>query len=54
MVDVENLKQCPECGSEKVVHDKEADSIICQECGVVFQELEPKAEKQEEKASDII
>ncbi|MFQ5475329.1 MAG: TFIIB-type zinc ribbon-containing protein [Candidatus Nanoarchaeia archaeon] len=54
MLDVEKLNKCPECGSENVVHDKEKDSLICKDCGVVFSELAPEAEKQEEDASDII
>lgn len=52
-VKISKLKKCPECGSDNVVHNKK-DELVCQDCGVVFAQLEPSKEKQEEKASDVI
>ena len=52
-VKVAKLKKCPECGSDKVIHNKKGE-LVCQDCGLVFAELVPEKEKQEEKASDII
>ena len=45
-------KECPECGSTNVIYEKDRDELVCQDCGAAFAELEPKAEKQLEKAKD--
>jgi transcription initiation factor TFIIIB Brf1 subunit/transcription initiation factor TFIIB len=48
----EQKKECQECGSTNVIYDKEKDELICQACGAVFAELEPKKEKEFEEAHD--
>lgn len=45
-------KECQECGSAKVIYDKEKDESICQDCGAVFAELTPKEEKKFEEAHE--
>ena len=49
----EILKQqiCPECGSTNIRYNKEDDELVCNECGAIFAELEPKTEKEFEKAA---
>ena len=54
MVDLSKVKQCPECGSSKIIYDDEKQQIICQDCGAVFSELTPEQEKKFEDASDVI
>ncbi len=44
--------ECPECGSTNVIYDKEKDETICQDCGAVFAELDPKDEQEFEDAHD--
>jgi len=53
-IELENIKQCPECGSSKIIYNKKRDEIICRECGLIFSELTSEQEKKFEVASDII
>ena len=53
MVSLKDLKQCPECGSDKVVYKKVDDEIVCRECGAITSELTPELEEQLENASEV-
>ncbi len=37
-------KLCAECGSDNVIYDREKDQLICQDCGMIFEELAPDEE----------
>ena len=54
MVNLKDVKQCPECGSNNIVYNEKLDQIVCKECGDIFSELSPEQEKKFEDASDII
>jgi len=32
------LKECPECGSKDLIHNKDRGEMICRECGLVIEE----------------
>ena len=32
---------CPDCGSDNIVFESSMQQLICQECGVLFEELAP-------------
>ncbi|MFH1448535.1 MAG: TFIIB-type zinc ribbon-containing protein, partial [Candidatus Micrarchaeota archaeon] len=32
------VKKCPDCGSEKLVHDHEKGELICKKCGLIVDE----------------
>jgi len=36
MVDEENIKKCPECGSTNLYYNKQKGEIICRDCGLVI------------------
>ena len=42
--------ECAECGSTDVVYNKKTQQTICQDCGAIFEELNPEDEKKFEKA----
>lgn len=44
--------ECAECGSNKVVYNKEKQQIICKSCGAIFEELTPEQEKKFESAHE--
>lgn len=49
----EKLKnRCPECGSDNVIYNRRDDQLICQDCGVVFEELPPEEEEEFEEVSE--
>lgn len=54
MVSLKDLKQCPECGSDKVVYKKNDDELVCRECGAITSELTPELEAQLERASEVL
>ena len=54
VLELSKLKQCPSCGSEEIVYDKDNDEIICKDCRNIFSELTKEQEEKFEKASDII
>lgn len=53
-IKLEQIGQCPECGSSNITYNKERDEIICKDCGLIFSELTPEQEKKFEAASDVI
>jgi ribosomal protein S27E len=34
-------KACPDCGSANIIFDPESERLICQDCGLIFEELPP-------------
>ncbi len=51
--DVRRRKDCPDCGSENVTFDIETEQLICQDCGLIFEEL-PGDEQAKYHDEDII
>ena len=43
--------ECPECGSSNVIYNKDKDQLVCQDCGIIFEELAPEDEQIEEEVS---
>ena len=46
---VKRRKDCPDCGSTNVIFDPETEQLICQDCGLIFEELPPDVEKKYEQ-----
>lgn len=42
--------ECPECGSLNVKYIESKEQIVCNDCGAIFEELTPEAEKKFERA----
>ena len=53
-MEMKDVKECPECGSSNIVYNEKKDQIVCNDCGMIFEELTPEQEKKFEKASDVI
>jgi ribosomal protein S27E len=47
--EVRRRKDCIDCGSSNINFDPETEQMICQDCGLIFEELPPDMEKQYEK-----
>lgn len=50
--DFKEKHECAECGSSNAIYQKGSDQIICQDCGAIFEEMEPSSEKKFERAHD--
>ena len=44
--------ECAECGSKNVNFVERTQQTVCKECGAIFEELSPEAEKKFEKVHD--
>jgi ribosomal protein S27E len=42
-------KDCPDCGSINIIFDPETEQLICQDCGLIFEELPPDLERRYEE-----
>ena len=47
--DINEVKECPECGSNNISHKEEKQQVICRDCGCIYEPLTPKEEEQLEK-----
>ena len=46
-------KECPDCGSGNIMFDPETEQLICQDCGLIFEELPPDLEKKYEEVDAL-
>ena len=51
--DITEVKECPDCASDNLVKSKELDQVVCKDCGLVFEPLDPETEEQYEKTHDL-
>lgn len=51
---LDEIKFCPECGTDNIVYNEKAAEIICQDCGAIFSELTPEQQAKYEQASEIL
>ncbi|MDO8740450.1 MAG: TFIIB-type zinc ribbon-containing protein [Candidatus Woesearchaeota archaeon] len=53
-VRLDEIKFCPECGTDNIVYNEKVAEIICQDCGAIFTELTPEQQAKYEQASEIL
>jgi len=51
--DIKEVKECPECGSDNIVHNEKKQQIICKSCGLIFEPMAPQNEEKFEKAAGL-
>lgn len=51
--DISQIKECPDCASNNIVHSEARDQVICRECGLIFEPLSPMLEEKFEKTHGI-
>lgn len=51
--DIRKIKECPECASKDIVYIDEKMQVICQDCGLVYEPLDPETERKFEKTHGI-
>jgi ribosomal protein S27E len=52
---VKRRKDCPDCGSINVTFDPETEQLICQDCGLIFEELpEDMAKPYQSEEDELI
>ena len=44
--EIKRRKDCPDCGSFNITFDPETEQLICQDCGLIFEELPSDIEKK--------
>jgi len=52
-MDINQIKECPDCASSNIVHNFEREQVVCRECGLIFEPLTPAEEEQFEAAHDL-
>ena len=53
-LNLDAIKQCPECGSNNIHLSKMRAEIVCSDCGGIFSRLTPGREKRFRRASNIV
>lgn len=53
-MELKDVRQCPECGSNNIIYNEEKNEIICKDCGAITSQLTPEMQKKLEKASDVL
>jgi transcription initiation factor TFIIIB Brf1 subunit/transcription initiation factor TFIIB len=48
-----DLKECPDCASTNIGRFEKRDQIVCRDCGLIFEPLEPETEAVFEKTHGI-
>jgi ribosomal protein S27E len=50
---ISRRKDCPDCGSTNIIFDPETEQLICQDCGLIFEELPPDLNKKYEQVDEL-
>ncbi|MEK6849438.1 MAG: hypothetical protein AABY01_02610 [Nanoarchaeota archaeon] len=51
--DVSEVQECPDCASANIVKQPALDQLVCKDCGLLFEPLDPVTEAAYEKAHDL-
>lgn len=43
-MDINQIRECPDCASNNIVHNLQREQVICRECGLIFEPLAPAVE----------
>lgn len=44
--DIHEVKECPECGSDNIVHNDKNQQVICRDCGMIYEPLADEGKKK--------
>lgn len=47
------IKECPDCASSNIIYIDDKMQVICNDCGLIYEPLEPKTEEKFEKTHGI-
>jgi len=50
---VADLSECPDCASANIRRSELRDQLICKDCGLIFEPLEPEMEEKFEKTHNL-
>ena len=48
-----DLKECPDCASPNIGKSEIREQIICRDCGLIYEPLDPETEEVFEKTHDV-
>lgn len=51
--DVNDVQECPDCASTNLVKQPDLDQVVCKDCGLLFEPLDPETEEAFEKTHDV-
>lgn len=50
---IQDVKECPQCGSLDLVYRQAQEQVVCKECGMIFEPLLPQEEEEFERVAGI-
>jgi len=50
---IHQVKECPDCGSTNISYDDKEDQVVCKDCSLIFEPMDPKDEEAFEKTHKI-
>jgi len=50
---IHQVKECPDCASTNISYDDKEDQVVCKDCGLIFEPMDPKDEEVFEKTHKI-
>ena len=51
--DIHSIKECPDCASDNIFYKEEKEQVICRDCGLIYEPLEPRTEQKFEHGHGI-
>ena len=51
--DIAEIQECPDCAGINLVKSKDLEQVVCKDCGLVFEPLDPETEEKYEKTHDL-
>ncbi|HLD33863.1 MAG TPA: hypothetical protein VJB66_04000 [Candidatus Nanoarchaeia archaeon] len=45
VLDIYEIKECPDCGSSEIIYNEKKHHVICKDCNVIYEPLTPKEEE---------
>ena len=53
ITNINEVNECPECGSDDITRNEKKQQIICRACGMIFEPMAPEREEKFEKAAGL-
>ena len=50
---VADIMECPDCASTNIRRSEMREQVICRDCALIFEPLDPESEERFEKTHDL-
>lgn len=51
--DILQIKVCPDCGSDNIIYKDKEQQVICKDCGLIYEPMDPMTEEKFEKTHKL-